>query len=72
MHRQNLDQLEAMIELALELGAHRLEVAHVQYYGWALLNRAALMPTREQPERATAMVEARARSASRACSPSTT
>ena len=36
VHRQNLDQLEAMIELALELGAHRLEVAHVQYYGWAL------------------------------------
>ena len=30
------------------LGAQRLEVAHVQYYGWALKNRQALMPTREQ------------------------
>jgi pyrroloquinoline quinone biosynthesis protein E len=57
VHRQNLDQLEAMIDLALEFGAHRLEVAHVQYYGWALKNRAALMPTREQLEAATAIVE---------------
>jgi pyrroloquinoline quinone biosynthesis protein E len=57
VHRQNLDQLEAMVALALDLGAHRLEVAHVQYYGWALKNRAALMPTREQLEAATAVVE---------------
>jgi pyrroloquinoline quinone biosynthesis protein E len=64
VHRQNLDQLERMIELALELDAHRIEVAHVQYYGWALRNRAALMPTREQLEAATAIVE-RARAAHR-------
>ncbi len=57
VHRQNLDQLEGMIALALELDAHRLEVAHVQYYGWALKNRAALMPTREQLDAATATVE---------------
>jgi pyrroloquinoline quinone biosynthesis protein E len=57
VHRQNLDGLEAMIGLALELGAHRLEVAHVQYYGWALKNRAALMPTRAQLEAATEIVE---------------
>lgn len=57
VHRQNLDQLAAMIALAVDLGAHRLEVAHVQYYGWALLNRAALMPTRDQLESATAIVE---------------
>jgi pyrroloquinoline quinone biosynthesis protein E len=62
VHRQNLRNLAAMIELALELGARRLEVAHVQYYGWALANRAALMPTREQIEEATRTVEdARAR-----------
>ena len=61
VHRQNLDQLEAMVGLALELGAHRLEVAHVQYYGWALRNRAALMPTREQLEAATEIVERPAR-----------
>jgi len=58
MHRQNLDELDAVIAMAVRLGARRLEVAHVQYYGWALKNRAALMPTRAQLERATATVEA--------------
>jgi pyrroloquinoline quinone biosynthesis protein E len=52
VHRQNIDHVDEMIELALELGAQRLEVAHVQYYGWALINRAALMPTRAQAETA--------------------
>lgn len=58
MHRQNLDHLPEMIELAVSLGAGRLEVAHVQYYGWALKNRAALIPTRAQLERATEIVAA--------------
>ena len=58
MHRQNLDHLEQVIELAVALDADRLEVAHVQYYGWALRNRAALMPSRDQLDRATAMVDA--------------
>ncbi len=58
VHRQNLDRLGDIIELAVGLGARRLEVAHVQYYGWALVNRAALMPTREQTERSIELVEA--------------
>ena len=58
MCRENLHQLDAMIELAVGFGAQRLEVAHVQYYGWGLFNRAALLPTREQLDRATATVEA--------------
>jgi pyrroloquinoline quinone biosynthesis protein E len=53
VHRQNLDRLPDLIELALKLGAGRLEVAHVQYYGWALRNRAALLPTRAQLDAAT-------------------
>jgi pyrroloquinoline quinone biosynthesis protein E len=57
VHRQNLDRLDEMIALALKLGAARLEVAHVQYYGWALANRDHLLPTRGQLERATEMVE---------------
>jgi PqqA peptide cyclase len=62
MHRQNLDRLPQIIELAVSLGAARLEVAHVQYYGWALPNRRALFPTYEALGRATAIVEeARAR-----------
>lgn len=58
VHRQNIERIAAMLELAISLGAQRAEIAHVQYYGWALRNRAALIPTREQLERATEMVEA--------------
>lgn len=58
MHRQNLDQLGDIIELSLVLNASRLEVAHVQYYGWALKNRAALIPTPAQLDEATRIVEA--------------
>jgi pyrroloquinoline quinone biosynthesis protein E len=47
-HRQNFDRLEEMIALAVDLGARRLEVATVQFHGWALANRGQLMPTREQ------------------------
>jgi pyrroloquinoline quinone biosynthesis protein E len=50
-----------MVEFAISLGARRVEIAHVQYYGWALKNRAALIPTREQVERAIPLVEAVAR-----------
>jgi len=57
VHRQNLDHLDAMLAMAVELGARRVEVAHVQYHGWALVNRPALMPTRSQLDRATATVE---------------
>lgn len=52
VHRQNLDHLRDIIALARDLGAHRLEIAHVQYHGWALVNRAVLMPTAEQVQRA--------------------
>jgi pyrroloquinoline quinone biosynthesis protein E len=58
VHRQNLDRLGEIIDLAVQLGADRLEVAHVQYYGWALHNRAALLPSRRQLDAATATVEA--------------
>ncbi len=57
MHRANIDRIGAMVDLALALGASRVEIAHVQYYGWALRNRAALMPSAEQVERAAAAVE---------------
>jgi pyrroloquinoline quinone biosynthesis protein E len=57
MHRRNMERMDEMVELALALGASRVELAHVQYYGWALRNRAALMPTREQAERAATQVE---------------
>ena len=56
VHRQNVDRLEAMLDLAVEIGAHRAEIANVQYYGWALKNRAALMPTRAQLDHMTEIV----------------
>jgi len=52
IHRRNIDRLANMIELAERLGAERVELANVQFYGWAFLNRAALLPTREQVDRA--------------------
>ncbi|HWF96498.1 MAG TPA: pyrroloquinoline quinone biosynthesis protein PqqE [Xanthobacteraceae bacterium] len=57
IHRRNIDRVREMVELALALDAQRIEIAHVQYYGWALENRAMLMPTREQVDRAAALVE---------------
>jgi len=57
MHRANIDRIGAMVALALKLGASRVEIAHAQYYGWALKNRSALMPTAAQVERAAAAVE---------------
>ena len=58
MHRQNVHQLEAAIALAGRLGARRIEVAMVQFHGWAMANRGALMPTREQARAAGETVRA--------------
>ncbi|MCK1301625.1 MULTISPECIES: pyrroloquinoline quinone biosynthesis protein PqqE [unclassified Bradyrhizobium] len=57
MHRQNLHQLPDIIQMSVDLDADRLEVANVQYYGWALKNRAALMPTVMQLDECTRIVE---------------
>jgi PqqA peptide cyclase len=56
VHRQNLDHLEEMIAFIEQLNPERIEIAHTQYYGWALANRAALMPTHAQLEKAVAIV----------------
>ncbi|WP_020525373.1 pyrroloquinoline quinone biosynthesis protein PqqE [Catelliglobosispora koreensis] len=48
LHRHNVTRLTEIAALATEMGAQRLELAHTQYYGWGLLNRAALLPTREE------------------------
>jgi pyrroloquinoline quinone biosynthesis protein E len=55
LHRLNLDQLEDIIDLCVSWGADRLELANTQYYGWALLNRERLLPTREQVTKAEAV-----------------
>jgi PqqA peptide cyclase len=58
IHRQNLEDVPSLIQIALDEGAERIELAHVQYYGWGLSNRAALLPTRAQTMDVTALVEA--------------
>ncbi|HEV7998366.1 MAG TPA: pyrroloquinoline quinone biosynthesis protein PqqE [Planctomycetaceae bacterium] len=44
LHRANIERLPQLITLAQELDADRLELANVQFYGWAYQNRAALLP----------------------------
>jgi PqqA peptide cyclase len=57
LHRANLDHLEAIIGMAASLGADRVELANTQYYGWAVSNSAALIPTREQISRSEEIVD---------------
>jgi len=57
IHRENLARLPEMIAFAEQSGAQRVEIAHVQYYGWALRNQAALLPSREQVDRSVEIVE---------------
>jgi pyrroloquinoline quinone biosynthesis protein E len=64
LHRGNIDRIAPIADLAAALSADRLELAHTQYYGWGLLNRSALMPTRAQvlaAEQAVAQARARHR-----------
>ncbi len=58
IHRGNAGRVPDFVDLAVAMGARRLEVAHVQYYGWGLVNRAQLMPTRTQVGETTRAVEA--------------
>ena len=58
LHRGNIARIEEIIGLAEKLGAERLELANAQYYGWAFKNRAALLPTRAQIEKATEVASA--------------
>ena len=57
LHKQNLDNIEAIICLAEDLGAERLELANTQFNGWALKNRNLLLPTRSQIKHAVIIVE---------------
>jgi len=56
VHRKNLSRLEEMISWAQAVGADKVEIAHVQYLGWALKNRSHLLPTKEQVREATVTI----------------
>jgi pyrroloquinoline quinone biosynthesis protein E len=57
LHRENLDRVGDFIETAERMGAHRIELANTQYMGWALANRARLLPMQEQLDRARSVAE---------------
>jgi len=57
IHRLNIDHIGRIIEMAAELGAEYIELANTQYYSWAFVNRAQLLPTREQLKRAEAVTD---------------
>lgn len=55
IHRYNIEHIGEILEMAEQIGANYVELANTQYYGWSLINRAQLMPTREQLEKAEAI-----------------
>lgn len=58
LHRRNLDHLQEIIEVGAAWGAERIELANTQFHGWALRNRAALLPRRDQLEHAESVIAA--------------
>jgi len=54
LHRRNLDEIDALVALAEQVSADRLELANTQYVSWALANREALLPSRAQIDEAAA------------------
>jgi pyrroloquinoline quinone biosynthesis protein E len=56
LHRQNIDRIGAILDMATMMEADRIELANTQYAGWAGRNRAELLPSRDQLERAEAEV----------------
>jgi pyrroloquinoline quinone biosynthesis protein E len=58
LHRRNIDRVAAVLRVAEELQADRIELANTQYYGWAWRNRAGLLPSKAQVERAEEVVRA--------------
>jgi PqqA peptide cyclase len=58
LHRANIDRVDAIIDLAEKLNADRLELANVQFYGWAMLNTSQLLPSHSQIQRASDSVHA--------------
>jgi pyrroloquinoline quinone biosynthesis protein E len=56
LHRQNIDRIGAILDMATVMEADRIELANTQYAGWAGRNRDELLPSRDQLERAEAEV----------------
>lgn len=55
IHRYNIGHIKEILEMAEALGVDYVELANTQYYGWSLVNRSQLMPTKEQIDHAEAV-----------------
>ena len=55
IHRYNIEHIGEILDMAEQIGANYVELANTQYYGWSLINRSQLMPTREQLDKAEAI-----------------
>ena len=55
IHRYNIGHIKEILDMAEALGADYVELANTQYYGWSLINRSQLMPTKEQIDHAEAV-----------------
>jgi pyrroloquinoline quinone biosynthesis protein E len=55
--RQNIDLTEDILAMAEDIGVDYLELANIQYYNWAMVNRNELLPTLDQLQRAEATVQ---------------
>lgn len=58
IHRYNIGHIGQILEMADALGADYIELANTQYYGWSLVNRSQLMPTKEQIDEAERVTNA--------------
>jgi pyrroloquinoline quinone biosynthesis protein E len=58
IHRRNIDQIDAMLQIAESSSATRIEFANVQYYGWGFANRDSLLPTRAQLDQSLIKIKA--------------
>jgi PqqA peptide cyclase len=58
LHRQNIDHIVQILDMAEQLEVEYLELANTQYYGWAMVNREQLLPSREQLQRAEEITNA--------------
>ncbi|HSF48381.1 MAG TPA: pyrroloquinoline quinone biosynthesis protein PqqE, partial [Burkholderiales bacterium] len=58
LHRRNIDHIQQLLDMAEAFGAEYVELANTQYYGWAMVNRDHLLPSREQLQRAEEIVNA--------------
>ncbi|MEM7468834.1 MAG: pyrroloquinoline quinone biosynthesis protein PqqE, partial [Pseudomonadota bacterium] len=52
IHRQNIDQIDDILDMTVALNADYVELASTQYYGWSKINAEHLLPNREQLSKA--------------------